>query len=368
VRLLQRGSGTPTPAPNLGIEVRRNGFDKKEEAAVRGSSNANGYFPGRPVKDNLFENVAFVTVETEPRAALVPVPLVDDNPLSVAVTLGKMDGRSDLLAKKDLWDDQARESGLVLRVLFKELQDLGAKPKLREQALKRAASGLKASKEALAGLVRERGEILKEAQENGTRLDTTFADQWIASLEKGHKQLEGYIGTQESILKEENDPKRQELLGLVRDAKLEEGRAEFGKAIDLYDQAIKKGFDDATLKGHRDDLAKRWKTKGAEHAKARAFIYGEWSGANLVKDRTALKEAADALEACRSAEDTLGPQKLLQVAIAHGGNLQEQKGALQLDTSEEDRKTAEVIADISKDLAKLISATQAYLMQKAGEK
>ena len=369
VRLLQRGTATPTPAPSLRVEVRRNSFDKMEEPTLQGvSNNVNGSFPARPVKNNVFENVAFVTVETEPRAAQVPVPLIDDNPVTVRVAMGKSDGRSDLLTKKNLWDDAARESGLVLRVLFKELQELGAKANLRDRALKRAQQGLSASRESLTRLSGERRDLLKEAQEGGLRLDTTFGDQWLASLEKGHKELESYIATQEKILKEENDPKRQEWLALVRDGKLEEGRAEFDKALAKYNLAIKKGCDDAGLKAHRADLAKRWKTQGAEHAKARAFIYGEWPAADLVKERTALKEAADALEECRKAGDTLGPQKLLQAAIAHGGKLQEQKAALQLDKNEEDRKAAEVIADVSKELAKLIGATQAYLKQAAKSK
>jgi len=87
-----------------------------------------------------------------------------------------------------------------------------------------------------------------------------------------------------------------------------------------------------------------------------------------VKDAGVFKQAHDALEVCRQKKDVLAPNKLLQAAIAHAGELQKRKEALDLDASEEDRKIAAVIADRSEELKKLITAVQAYLQRATGEK
>ena len=196
----------------------------------------------------------------------------------------------------------------------------------------------------------------------------TFGDQWLKALDKGNTELENYIAAQEKVVAEENSPQRQKWLALVQQGRLEERRAEFGKALKLYDTAIKDGLDDPKLKAHRDDLAKRWNTPSAELQRARAYIYGPWPKADLLKDRTAVKEADAAFKTCSELGDSLAPLKLLQAAISHSGQLQEQLAALQIDAKEEDRKTAETIAEVSQELKKLIATVQAYLEQKPGGK
>ena len=370
LRLMERNAATPTPVRDLRIEVRRHGFAKKEEPepAMQGFSNADGYFPDQSLRENVFENIAFVTVETKPRSALVPVPIVDETPVLVRVVVREAPAGNELAENKRLWDVETVEAGQVQRGLFKELQDLAAKPKLRDRALKRAREGLKTAKDEWTRLTGQRAELVKKSRQEGTALDLTFGDQWLKTLEKGNAQLETYIATQEKILAEENNPQRQKLLALVQQGRLEEERAEFGKALQLYDRALKEGLDDTKLKAHRDDLAKRWNTSDADLRRARAHIYGTWPKADLLRDRDAVKEAMAAFKTCSEQRDLLGPQKLLQAAIAHSGKLQEQLQALEIDAKDEDRKTAEAIADASQALKKLITTVQAYLEQAAGGK
>ena len=140
VRLMQRNAATPTPATDLNVEVRRNSFDKMEKVVLQGFVNRDGYYPDQPDREPIFDNLAFVTVETKPRA-LIPVPLVDDLPATLRVTVEAPSGRSLLAEKKRLWDSQTVEVGQVQRGLFKELQELAAKPKLRQLALKRRKKG-----------------------------------------------------------------------------------------------------------------------------------------------------------------------------------------------------------------------------------
>jgi hypothetical protein len=307
-------------------------------------------------------------VETKPNAALVPVPMVDDLPVLVRVVVKEAASGNDLAANKRLWDVETVEAGQVQRGVFKELEELAAKPKLRDRALERARQGLKTAKDEWVRLTKQRSDLVKQAQEGGATLDLTFGDQWLKALEKGNTELENYIAAQEKILAEENNPQRQQLLALVQQGKLEEGRAEFGKALELYNRALKEGFDDAKLKEHRDDLAKRWNTSNPDLRRARAHIYGTWPKADLLRDRDAVKEALAAFKTCTEQKDLMGPQKLLQVAIAHSGKLQEQNESLQIDAKEEDRKTAEIIANVSQELKKLITEVQKYLEQATGGK
>src|SRR5439155_6510800 len=111
-------------------------------------------------------------------------------------------------------------------------------------------------------------------KEGGGRLDWSFGEQWLESLKKGHARLEFYIDTQRKILADENDPHRAAWRELIQQGKLEEGRFEFGKALDLYDRALEKypTFKDPELKPHRDALRQQWQPKNDAHVKARTFI------------------------------------------------------------------------------------------------
>jgi len=368
IRLLQKDAGTPTPVSAVTVQVRHRGFDGEDDK-LQLVSNADGYVDvKRGRREEPYDHVAFVTVQTRPVATRIPVALVDSRPVTLRVNPEPRDARSLLAIKKDLWEQQATDAGLVQRGLFKELQEFVEKPNLRSKALERAREGLKASRAEWTQLARDRDELVKE--EGGPQLDLTLGDQWLKSLEKGHVELENYITAQEKIIKDENDPRRREWLALIEQAKLEEGHFEFEKALRLYDRALKEypKFKDAKVQEHRDELLRQWRPQDAAHEKARTFIYETWPKADPVKDAGVFKQAHDALEVCRQKKDVLAPNKLLQTAIAHAGELQKRKEALDLDASEEDRKIAAVIADRSEELKKLITAVQAYLQRATGEK
>ena len=105
--------------------------------------------------------------------------------------------------------------------------------------------------EVIKALSREQDDLKKAAQ--GEKFDWTVGSQWITFLENGKKQLDIYIKEQDKILKEEKDPKRLEYQALRQQARLEEARAEFTKALELYEKALKYGFDDPALKKDYDN-------------------------------------------------------------------------------------------------------------------
>jgi len=122
------------------------------------------------------------------------------------------------------------------------------------------------------------------------------------------------------------------------------------------------------LQNRRDALRQQWATKNAAHVKARVFIYEKWPHADLLKEKTVLDEAEKALDVCRNNQDILTPQKLLQAAIAHAGELQKRKAALDPDSNEEDRTIAKEIADRAQKLRALITDVQKYLQDATGGK
>src|SRR5581483_2024286 len=110
------------------------------------------------------------------------------------------------------------------------------------KALDQARQGLAAAQSARKDLGSEREDLLKQATREGKKLDTTFGDNWLRFLDDGNTKLTVYIRELERIQKEENDPKKLEYLALVRQAELEMGRTEFGKALELYEKAIATGY------------------------------------------------------------------------------------------------------------------------------
>jgi hypothetical protein len=364
LRLVQEQSSAP--ADNLGVVARRHGFVGEDNSRIQGFTDREGMFSTEKKGDaGVFDRAAFVTVDLRPKAAIIPVPLVDENPVTVKVST-QAPSRSRLLTEnKELWEESAYEWGQVQQALFRELKEMGAKPSVRGRAMQRAKEGLEASRAARRRLEQQRADLVKEAQALPATLDYSIGDQWLKFLAAGDARLEAYVAEQERILKEENDPKRQEYLTLVQQGKLEEGRAEYGKALDIYQKALTSGFADDALKSHVADLKSRWEPKNAEHQKARNFVYNVWPGVDLVKDPKSIETARAALAVFVKEKDTIGPQKLYLAALGHVGKLEAQKKQ-QDDVNEEDRKVLAVIADVSKDLKKLITEVLAVLPK--GEK
>jgi hypothetical protein len=290
------------------------------------------------------------------------VAIVDDRPITVRVVVRPPDPRSLLVDRKELWDQRAYENGLVQKDLFRELKEMESKPNLRKEALQKAKEGLAGSLEVRKSLGDDRDELLKAAAAEGVKLDTAYGDQWIKFLEDGNRQLEAYITEHERIFRDENDPKRQEYLAQIQQGKLEEARGEYGKALEIYEKALKSSFAEEGLKKRHADLKARWEPKNEAHRKARLYLETEFAGADLLKTPDAVKEARAAYEVCRANKDVLGPAKLLQIILAQGGKLKESRDKLD-PINEEDRKALEVLAAVTAELRKLGLDVQAYVQE-----
>jgi hypothetical protein len=361
LRLVQASARTLTPVPNQEINVRRQGFTGEDLTKAQGATDADGYFSTEKDGDKgVYENIAFVSVMSGKTALVpkIPVALFDDRTVVIPVNINA-DASVQLSLRKELWVGQVYDSLLGVANLFKDLETL-LKDKKRDEALARAKRGFDGLREDLTRFGQQREELYNDAKSAGARIDFGEGDERLKELKVGKDKLQDLIARLEKVVNEENDPKRKELQGKVSQAQVLEGEAEFGKALELYEQVLASGLDDADLRKHYEKLKKDWEVKGDKHKQAREFIYETFPGLDPLKLAEHLDEARQAFETCKAAGDTLSPLKLLNVALADAGKLKEKLNSLQ-EGNEDDRTIARHIVEVADGLNKLVKDVKAYL-------
>ena len=353
-------------APNISVTVRKHGFDGEEGTKLETRTDNEGFLSTE--KDRVageFDRIGFLTVKVEPKQALVPLPIVDERPIKVVVSTRPPGGGDVLRVKKELWDREVYELGLVVQDLFQELKKMESKPAERQKAIGRAKEGLEHSRGMLKELRTEREALIKEARGAGATLEMAFGDGWIRFLDNSNTQLEKYLADQEKVIKEENDPKRLAFKTLLQQAKREEGAGEFEKALELYEEAMRSPFSDADLKKEYDKLKGRWTPKNEEHRKARFYLEKDWATTDLLATPGAMAEAEKAFDVYRANIDVLGAVKVRQLILGQGGKLKAKKDTLEPDINEEDRKAVQMIADLAAALRKFGNTVEAFIQDKS---
>ncbi len=360
VELMQGGGGR---VANVGVTIRRYGFEGEEGTKQERTFGNEGFLSTEKDKtESEYDRVAFLTIKVGPPTALVPVAIVDERPVRIKVNANPASARDLLLVKKGLWEEKAYETGLMIQDLFRELPELDKKAENREKALKRAKEGLEQSREECKQLAGEREELLKQP---GAKPDLSYGDGWIKFLDGSNTRLEAYVNEQERIRKEENDPRKLEYLTLIQQAKLEEGRGEFDKALELYEKALKTSFADAGLKKVHDTLLARWTPKSEDHRRARLYLETQWATLDLVTTDGAMDEATKAFQVYREAGDVLGAMKLRQLILGQGGKLQAASKTLDAVVNEEDKRPLKKIGDLAGALGKFGLAVDAFVQQQS---
>lgn len=162
-------------------------------------------------------------------------------------------------------------------------------------------------------------------------------------------------------LAEKNNPKPAEILAKVERAKLKEGDAEFDEAIDLYKQVLKDKPDDEKLKERVEELEKAWAIKSPDHANARKFIYVTWRKVKNVSDlKENIKKARESFETCQKAGDKKSPIMLYRSCVELASKLTARNKALDIN-KEDDRREADLIAEVADPLQKLIEDVGKFL-------
>jgi hypothetical protein len=359
VRLVQSNAKNLLAVPTQRIDVRRQGFRGEERTVLQGATDPDGFFSTEKEGDKgQFEGVAFVSVMNgNTQMAKLPLPIVDDRLQTIPVNIGG-DEALQLTVRRDRWLGQVYESVRILVSTFKELEKL-LKDQKRSEALRLAKEGLSGLQEDLTNYRRERDEMLKESA-GGPPLNLGGGETALKQLDTGKERLRDLVGQLGEVVGKENDPKRRELQSKVTQAQLLEGEAEYGKALELYEQVLAEQ-DNKDLRDRYTKLKQEWQPRSEKHRQARDFIYNTWPALDALKLLGHLDEARDAFKVCEQVGDTLGPAKLLKAASEHAGKLQERVNALKVDESEDDRATAKIIAEVADGLTKLIKDVQAYL-------
>src|SRR5262249_35789488 len=226
--------------------------------------------------------------------------------------------------EQDLLREQVKLEGL-----FKSLNEDNRRADRRAATLERGRKALDDLDKQIRAFSEERDQLAKTKPLKGQKaLDLSRGDAQLRDVKKGRDELAKAIGRWETILKEGNSAETQDALANLEVAQNLEKLADYGRAIELYEKVFAQ-TKDAKLGQRLEKLKEAWKPKSDEHAKARAFIYDTWSKLEpRAVTKARVKEAQDALAACRKAKDPLGPRKLLAVAIGHARQLNKELGEL----------------------------------------
>jgi hypothetical protein len=359
MRLVQTGKAL-APLPNVLVHVRQEGQAEKE--ADQAVTDADGFFEIR--KD--YSNVALVSVmdnSTGKARLQIPVPIVDTRTVTCPVSLA-LDSDPTLYTRRNLWVSRLYDNLNVQQTFFQDLAKTLSNPN-RQATLDKVLEGLKNLDDDLESFRKEKNNLVEAAKKLPPgALDLSKGDHPLRELERGRTQLAALKKRLEDNLTREKDPKRKELLDKIEQARiLEENEAEFGKALDIYEECLKGDLDNPEM-FRQQVAAKRaaWALKNQDsHRKADTFIYSEWPTLDLVRDRSAVQEARKAFEACRSVGDKLRPRKLLIVANAHVDKLEKERAGLQPDVNEDHFQTVQVIGKVAEELGRLIRDVTEYL-------
>jgi hypothetical protein len=343
---------THAPHPDLKVHVSGTDFG---EGGKRLSTESNGMVPGT---SETYSHAVFVRVLSGGKTvAQIPVALVSPRTVDCLVSIRPEDEeQGQRQVRRERWLRRIYDSLRASAERVTELNELGKEGK-RDEALSRARAGLESMANDLKSLKVE-GERLKK--EGG--LSLTEGEHRLTELAKRHKELEAYVSRVAKILKEETDPGRQKMLGMIEQARLLETQAEFQQALDLYKKVVDEHPKETNVRKRHDDLKRAWDLRSDNHRKAREYIYKTFP---KLSDPAAIvagiKEATTSFAACRLAGDALTPQKLLRAIDAHAGNLKKRFATLKPEASEDDRKEAETIVAVAAKLKQLHEEVTAYL-------
>jgi hypothetical protein len=356
----------PLPV-TLSLQVRRHGFRGEEKPAAQATTDGTSDVDtSRGDPKALFDRVAFVSVSSADKPiAQVPVPLVADQ--LVVVLVSATDPGTLFGIRLRAWKRGVSESLLVQINLFKEIEQLAAKPDQRARILDRSQAGARRSRDDLARLARERHALLEEAEQlpAGQRPDLTQEDQRLKDLQEGEAELQRFIARQKEIERKENDPKRTAWLTQIERARLLEKEADVGKAIAVYEQVLREGYDSADLKAHLDQLRQAWQPVDDKHRAAREFIYERWPTLDKVGLKKHLDDARQAFAVCRRAHDVFAGRKLFKATEAHAIGLAKELAELHPEIHFDDEAPAKLIREVTPGLTELAAEVKAFL-DKAG--
>ncbi len=222
----------------------------------------------------------------------------------------------------------------------------GELKKSPEAALVLARKGEKDMARALKRLRNQEKLLVKLAGKVSPRLDMEKGARFLEQLEGRHAKLKQFIQSLETVIKQKPETKR--LQAMVKRAQLFAAQGEFGEALELYDDVLKKRPGLKKIAAQRKILREKWQLPGFDDPRtplgqARRFLKNVWS---TPLDTSQLKEnlpkARQVAQQCRRRGDSLGLRKILLANSRHGAFLSNRLDVLRRRTPTEDLR-AEVV-------------------------
>jgi hypothetical protein len=293
--------------------------------------------------------------------AQFPVELIEGRTVVARVKIQTdRESLAPLEVRRDAWLRRVYEN---VRMSSERTLDLsGQLNQSLQAALESGRKSLPALEEEIKYLDREADDLNRLAREKKLAYDLREGRQQIDELRKKAKELQAFVARLDAVLKDAgSDEKTLGLAKRVERAQLLEAEAEFEQAIRLYDQVVQASPEQAKIKAHLDRLRKQWETKDDPHKEARKFLYETWPTLDVAGLQANMKQAEEALAACRAAGDKLTPQKLMRANVAHKVSLQKQLETLKRRDNEDSRNKAKAITQVSERLLRLHTEAAAFV-------
>lgn len=348
------------------LQVRRRGFEGEDATRLDRTTDSD-LDTSRLSKNRTWGKLAFVTVLSSGNKvrARIPVPVTDEPVTLLTIPPGGEEEDGVTFRHRSL-QRNVIVAYLVQMQLFKEINELTAKPDKRAEALAKVQATLKRLRDDHERLSKEREELSEELEKHtGKNKPTlTVIDQRLEAIKSGEDDLRKHVAVLKKIEQEENDPEKKEWLIQEERAKQLVKDAELGQAIKIYEKAPK-AFQSAALKNHLAALRKQWATADDEHRKAREFIYETWPKIDSsAKLKESMKEARSAFETCKKNKDKVGPLKLLKASDVHVERLRKEAAELKPEINVDDEKPAKLLLELIPELQKLVTDVTEHLKKK----
>ena len=343
-------SGPLTDA--LSVQIRRRGFDDEKRTMLQKQTDAlDSVDTTGDKEDGVFSHIAFATVLSSDNKvrARVPIPILDDQPVVLAVNVSD-DAGSALAFQKNAWERDVANAWQEQNELFREINEEAAKTANRTEFTKK----IEAERQRLQSEVDRL--TAQQAQVKPGPGDQPVLDQ-LDQLRKGQTELTNFLAKLKKIDAEENDPQKKKWLAQLTQGQQLEVQWELGKAVALYEGMLKAGAPNDLLKSHLEthlaDLRKEWEPKSQAHREARAFIYDVWPKLDDAGLLEKLPEARKAYGICKKFNDKAGLYRLFKETEAHEVRMNQELKGLRPDINLDDEKQAKIIKEVSDGLTKL---------------
>jgi hypothetical protein len=363
LRLVRDKDGEPLSSWR--VHVSGAGYDAKTPGEDRTAG-----VDGLIVTKEKYEDVAFVRVSDQNNKlrARLPVEIVDDR-----VTVCRIDpgaGAADdeqVQRRAERWVQRAEEGLLLVSSRITDLNEaLKRSPEAALKIARQAVEGIDADLTHLRG---ERNEILKEAAGKLSVDLLGEGDRNVAHLEKQRERLKQFEKRQEALIKEAASPERRALESKLEQARLLEAQAEYGEAIALYEDVVRKSKGGAPkVAEYLRTLKKAWDIpEGRDrHREARDFVYSTWPRLDATGVKNEIKQAVTAFKVCKGFGDRLTAQKLVQANVTHAANLKKRLDTLRVARDSEDNRaetkallaTAQQLSQLQAEASAFVSAAK----------